>query len=47
MDKGISDHYEALYKQKPKVVQKAMIVCSDRMAAFNLLNAILAIHPDG
>ena len=39
-------HYEALCEQKPNVVQKAMVVCSDRMHAYDLYKAILAIRPD-
>lgn len=40
------EHYEALCAEKPGVVQKAMVVCSDRMHAFDLYNAILAVRPD-
>ncbi len=39
-------HYEALCSEKPKVVQKAMIVCADRMLAFRLLKEIIAIRPE-
>lgn len=39
-------HYEALCREKPGVVQKAMIVCSDRSHAFDLLNAVLKIRPE-
>ncbi|MBQ9167117.1 MAG: type I restriction endonuclease subunit R [Oscillospiraceae bacterium] len=39
-------HYESLCGEKPEIVQKAMIVCSDRAVAFQLLKAILAIRPD-
>lgn len=39
-------HYEALTKQKPKVVKKAMIVCADRTLAFRLLKEIIALRPD-
>lgn len=42
----IVTHYEALNAQKPKIVQKAMIVCADRMLAFLLLKEIIAIRPD-
>lgn len=42
----IIDHYEALCAEKPDVVQKAMIVCSDRQIAFNLLNEILSLRKD-
>lgn len=37
-------HYEALCAEKPEIVQKAMIVCSDRNIAFHLLQEILAIR---
>lgn len=40
------EHYERLCGEKPGVVQKAMIVCSNRAHAFDLLNAILAIRPE-
>lgn len=39
-------HYEALCSEKPGVVQKAMVVCSDRLHAFDLYKAIVAIRPD-
>lgn len=39
-------HYEALTAQKPKIVQKAMIVCADRMLAYRLLKEIVALRPD-
>ena len=42
----IIDHYEALCAEKPDVVQKAMIVCSDRQIAFDLLKEILSIRED-
>lgn len=44
--KDIVSHYEKLCLEKPKVVQKAMIVCSDRNIAFRLLNEILKIKPE-
>lgn len=37
-------HYESLCAEKPEIVQKAMIVCSDRNIAFHLLQEILAIR---
>ena len=40
------EHYERLCGERPGVVQKAMIVCSNRAHAFDLLNAILAIRPE-
>ena len=39
-------HYERLCAERPGVVQKAMIVCSNRAHASDLLNAILAIRPE-
>lgn len=42
----IVTHYEALTAQKPKIVQKAMIVCADRTLAFRLLKAVIALRPD-
>lgn len=39
-------HYEAFCAEKPRIVQKAMIVCADRSLAFRVLNEILAIRPD-
>jgi type I restriction enzyme R subunit len=44
--KDIVVHYEALTSQKPGIVQKAMIVCADRVLAFRLLKEIIAIRPD-
>lgn len=40
------EHYERLASEKPEVVQKAMIVCSDRQHAYDLLQEILAIRPE-
>jgi len=42
----IVEHYEKLCGEKPAIVQKAMIVCSDRMIAFKLYKEITAIRPD-
>jgi len=42
----IVTHYEDLTSQKPEIVQKAMIVCADRILAFRLLKEIIAIRPD-
>lgn len=42
----IVGHYEALCAQKPKTVQKAMVVCYDRKLAFGLLKEIVALRPD-
>lgn len=41
----IVQHYERLCTEKPEIVQKAMIVCSDRMLAFKLLKEIIRIRP--
>lgn len=41
----IITHYEALCSEKPEIVQKAMIVCSDRPLAFKILKAILELRP--
>jgi len=39
-------HYETLCDENPGIVKKAMIVCADRMIAFQLLNEIIRIRPD-
>lgn len=44
--KDIVTHYEALCSEKPGVVQKAMIVCDDRILAFKLLKEIILVRPD-
>lgn len=44
--RDIVTHYEALYQEKPNIVQKAMIVCADRPLAYKVLQAILAIRPE-
>ena len=41
----IVEHYEKLCAEKPKVMQKAMIVCADRKIALKVLKAILEIRP--
>jgi len=46
MATDIVDHYEKLVSEKPKVVQKAMIVCSAREIAFRLLKEITKLRPD-
>ena len=46
MAEDIVLHYENLTEQKPKVVQKAMIVCSTREIAFRLLKEILILRPE-
>lgn len=42
----IADHYDALCAEKPDIVQKAMIVCSDRQIAYDLLQEILSVRKD-
>ncbi len=42
----IVHHYESLCNEKPDIVQKAMIVCSERLIAFKVLNEILMIRPE-
>lgn len=44
--RDLVEHYEALCGEKPGVVQKAMVVCSDRTHAFELLKEILRIRPE-
>ena len=39
-------HYETLCAEKPEIVQKAMVVCTDRKLAFKLLKAIETIRPE-
>lgn len=40
----IVEHYETLCQEKPEIVQKAMIVCADRMIAYHTLQEILSIR---
>jgi len=40
------EHYEALRAEKPKIAQKAMIVCADRTLAHKVYKEIIAIRPD-
>lgn len=42
----IAEHYDALCAEKPDIVQKAMIVCSDRQIAYDLLQEILSVRKD-
>ena len=44
--RDIITHYESLCAEKPEVVQKAMIVCTDRQVAFHVLNEIKAIRQE-
>jgi len=40
------EHYEKLCAEKPKIVQKAMIVCADRKLAFELYKEIRKVKPE-
>lgn len=42
----IAQHYETMCADKPDVVQKAMIVCSEREIAYKLYCALREIRPD-
>lgn len=42
----IVKHYETLCAEKPKIIQKAMIVCSDRKIAYKVLKAIVDLRPE-
>lgn len=44
--KDMVEHYETLTAEKPKVVQKAMIVCADRTLAHSVYTEIIALRPD-
>lgn len=44
--RDIVNHFEALCDEKPEIVQKGMIVCSDRKIAFNLYKEILKLRSD-
>lgn len=46
LSSDIVSHYETLCNEKPKVTQKAMIVCPDRPMAFKLLQEILKLKPE-
>lgn len=41
----IVEHYESLCAERPKVIQKAMIVCADRKIALKILKEIIALRP--
>lgn len=45
MAKDIIEHYEQLCELQPEIIQKAMIVSSDRHIAFNLYTKLLALRP--
>lgn len=40
------EHYENLVAQKPKIVQKAMIVCADRDLAYTVYKNLIKYRPD-
>ena len=40
------EHYESLCAEQPGIVKKAMVVCSDRMHAWDLYKEILKVRPD-
>jgi type I restriction enzyme R subunit len=42
----IINHYEELEKNKPNIVQKAMIVASNRKIAFDLYQRVLTLRPE-
>lgn len=44
--RDVVEHYESLCDEKPEIVQKAMIVCSDRKLAYEVLKAIIEIRPE-
>jgi len=46
LSNDIVSHYESLCDEKPEIVQKAMIVCSDRTIALKVYNEITSIRPD-
>lgn len=46
MARDIIDYYDKRIEDQPELLQKAMIVCSDRTIAFNLYNTIIALRPE-
>ncbi len=42
----IVEHYEKVVSEKPEIVQKAMVVCSNREHAFNVYQAIKSVRPE-
>ena len=42
----IIEHYEKLTSQKPEIVQKAMIVCSNREHAYKIYRELETLRPD-
>lgn len=46
MAKDIIEHYEGICESQPELVQKAMVVSSDRHIAFTLYKKLLALRPE-
>ena len=46
LSKDIVKHYETICNEKPEIVQKAMIVCSDRRIAFELYKDIISLRKE-
>lgn len=46
MAKDIVEHYEGICESQPELVQKAMVVSSDRHIAFTLYKKLLALRPE-
>lgn len=44
--KDIAEHYEKVVSEKPEIVQKAMIVCSNREHAFKVYQELKRIRPE-
>lgn len=44
--KDLVEHYEALCSEKPDVVQKTMVVCSERKHAYELWKEVVALRPE-
>ncbi len=46
LSRDIVTHYEQLCDNKPNIVQKAMIVCNDRILAYRVYKEILSLRPE-
>ncbi|WP_289757111.1 type I restriction endonuclease subunit R, partial [Muribaculum intestinale] len=46
MARDIIAYYDQRIEDQPELLQKAMIVCSDRTIAYNLYNTIIALRPE-
>ncbi len=46
MARDIIDYYDKRMEDQPELLQKAMIVCNERMIAYNLYNAIIKLRPE-